>query len=122
MTVLKCKDFQGSVSYEDGTLVLQILHIDDLILTQCDSASKVEQTFQELVDDYLETCAATGKEPCKSFRGSFNVRIDPHLHKEAAMSAAAERISLNAWVESAMRERLNQSKPTQEMARHFAGS
>ena len=58
MTVLKYKDFQGSVSFEDGTLVLQILNIDDLIVAECDSASKVEQTFQELVDDYLETCAA----------------------------------------------------------------
>ena len=58
MTVLKYKDFQGSVSFEDGTLVVQILHIDDLIVAECDSASKVEQTFQELVDDYLETCAA----------------------------------------------------------------
>jgi|GEM_PF-6626504 len=28
MTVLKYKDFQGSVSFEDGTLVAQILHID----------------------------------------------------------------------------------------------
>jgi predicted HicB family RNase H-like nuclease len=120
MTVLKYKDFQGSVSFEDGTLVLQILHIDDLIVAECDSASKVEKTFRELVDDYLETCAATGKEPCKSYRGSFNVRVDPHLHKEAAMSAAAERVSLNAWVESAMRERLNQTKLSQEMARLLA--
>jgi len=120
MTVLKYKEFQGSVSFEDGTLVLQILHIDDLIVAECNCASKVEQTFQELVDDYLETCAATGKEPCKSFRGSFNVRVDPHLHKEAAMSATAERVSLNAWVESAMRERLNQTKLTQEMTRLFA--
>jgi hypothetical protein len=58
VTVLKYKDFQGSVSFEDGTVVLKILHIDDLIVAECDSASKVEQTFQELVDDYLETCAA----------------------------------------------------------------
>jgi predicted HicB family RNase H-like nuclease len=120
MTVLKYKDFQGSVSFEDGRLVIQILHIDDLIVAECDSASKVEQTFQELVDDYLETCAASGKEPCKPFRGSFNVRVDPHLHKEAAMAAAAERGSLNAWVEAAMREHLNQTKLSQEMARLFA--
>src|SRR5438105_15368979 len=32
--------------FEDGTLVLQILHIDDLIVAQCDNASKVEKTFQ----------------------------------------------------------------------------
>jgi len=42
MTVLKYKDFQGSVSFEDGTLVAQILHVDDLIVAEC---------------DYLETCA-----------------------------------------------------------------
>jgi hypothetical protein len=64
MTVLKYKDFQGSVSFEDGRLFIQILHIDDRIAADCDSASKVEQTFRELVDDYLETCAATGKSPC----------------------------------------------------------
>jgi predicted HicB family RNase H-like nuclease len=109
MTVLKYKDFQGSVSFEDGVLVVQILHIDDLIIAECDSASKVEETFRDLVDDYVETCAATGKEPGKPFRGSFNVRVDPQLHKKAAMSAAAEKMSLNAWVESAIRDRLERS-------------
>jgi len=107
MTVLKYKDFQGSVSFEDRVLVVQILHIDDLIVAECDSASKVEETFRDLVDDYLETCAAMGKEPGKPFRGSFNVRVDPQLHKKAAMSAAAESMSLNAWVESAIRDRLD---------------
>lgn len=106
MPVLKYKDLQGSVSFEDGVLVVQILHIDDLIVAECDSAGKVEETFRDLADDYLETCAATGKAPCKLFRGSFNIRVDPQLHKKAAMSAAAASMSLNAWVERAIRDRL----------------
>lgn len=106
MSIIKYKDFQGSVDYEDGRLVIQILHIDDFVTTECGSAEDVEAAFKELVDDYLETCAAVGKEPSKPFKGSFNVRVDPHLHKKAAMAAAIAGSSLNAWVESAMRERL----------------
>jgi len=36
---LKYKDYQGSVSFEDGKLLVQILHIDDFITTECDSAA-----------------------------------------------------------------------------------
>src|ERR1044071_7697615 len=108
MSVVKYKDFQGAVDYEDGRLVIQILHIDDFVTTECDSAEEVEAAFKELVEDYLETCAAVGKEPSKAFRGSFNVRVDPQLHKKAAMAAATAGSSLNAWVETAMRERLGQ--------------
>ena len=34
MTVLRHKDFQGSVDFVDGHLLLQILHIDDVITTE----------------------------------------------------------------------------------------
>jgi predicted HicB family RNase H-like nuclease len=71
--------------------------------------ARSRRPFRDLVDDYLETCAATGKEPCKPFRGSFNVRVDPQLHKKAAVSAAAGSLSLDAWVDSAIRERLDRS-------------
>lgn len=111
MTTLRYKDYQGSVSYEDGTLVLQILHIDDFITTECDSASDVKMVFEALVDDYLATCADVGKEPNRPFKGSFNVRVSPELHRRAAMAAAEEGISLNAWVERAMAQRLELASP-----------
>lgn len=111
MTTLRYKDFQGSVVYEDGTLVIQILHIADLITTECDSAANAQNAFEALVDDYLATCAQTGKEPNRPFKGSFNVRVSPDLHKRAAMAAADEGASLNAWVERAMGEALKTSRP-----------
>ncbi len=111
MTTLRYKDYQGSVSYEDGTLVLQILHIDDFITTECDSAADAQMAFEALVDDYLATCADVGKEPNRPFKGSFNVRVSPELHRRAAMAAAEEGISLNAWVERAMAQRLELASP-----------
>jgi predicted HicB family RNase H-like nuclease len=106
MTMLKYKNFQGAVAFEDGRLLIQLLHIDDFVTSECDKASDVEKTFRVLVDDYLETCALVGKKPSKPFKGSFNVRISPDLHKEAAMAASHRGRSLNAWVEEAIQERL----------------
>ena len=37
------------------------------------------------VEDYLVLCKEAGKEPQKTFKGSFNIRISPELHKAAAI-------------------------------------
>ena len=54
--------------------------------------------FHGAVDD----CEETGIEPEKAYRGSFNVRISPELHKQAAVAAAAQNISLNRFVENSV--------------------
>jgi predicted HicB family RNase H-like nuclease len=110
MTALHYKDFQGSVEFEDGKLVVQILHIDDSISTYVDGASQAQAAFEELVDDYVETCRAVGKEPCKPFKGSFNVRIEPELHRQIAMAAVESRQTMNAWVATALEARIERQK------------
>lgn len=102
MTTLRYKDYQGSVTFEDGHLLIQVLHIDDFVTTECDSAAAAQSTFEELVDDYLETCAEVGKEPSKPFKGTFNVRVSPTLHKRAAMLGTEAGESLNAIVAKAL--------------------
>ena len=60
------------------------------------------EDFHSAVDSYLETCAAEGIEPEKAYKGRFNVRISPELHKQAAITAAARQMSLNSFVESSI--------------------
>jgi predicted HicB family RNase H-like nuclease len=110
MSALRYKDFQGSVEFEDGRLVIRILHIDDFVTTEVDRASEAQNAFAELVEDYLVTCAELGKDPCKPFKGSFNVRVAPELHRQATMSAAELNETLNAWISKAMEERLERQK------------
>jgi predicted HicB family RNase H-like nuclease len=98
MTTVRHKDYQGSVEYEDGHLVIQILHIADTITATIDSASQAQSAFEELVDDYVETCKELGKEPCKPFSGTFNVRLKPELHRQVVMSATELGETLNAWI------------------------
>jgi predicted HicB family RNase H-like nuclease len=110
MTALHYKGFQGSVEFEDGRLVIRILHIDDLIATEIDSASQAQSAFEELVDDYVATCEELGKEPCKPFKGSFNIRIPPELHRQAAIAAADANESLNAWITAAIKAHSERQK------------
>jgi predicted HicB family RNase H-like nuclease len=52
--------------------------------------------------DYIETCRKSGKTPDKEFKGSFNVRVKPDLHRLAMAKPKAARISLNQLVERAL--------------------
>ncbi len=122
MTLLQYKDYQGAVSFEDNTLVIQILHIDDSITTTCDSAAKAQRAFEDLVDDYLETCALVGKEPSKPFKGTFNVRVGSDLHRKAVLAASDIGQTLNAWVSGAIRQRLERQQMIKTVRDSFCSS
>jgi len=106
---LKYKDFIGSVHYsaEDEAFYGRLEGIDDLITFEGNSVDELKSSFREAVNDYLEICASTGKSPQKSYKGSFNVRINPDLHKKAAYKSIELGISLNQLVEKAIRELLS---------------
>ncbi|MCD8323787.1 MAG: type II toxin-antitoxin system HicB family antitoxin, partial [Clostridiales bacterium] len=48
--------------------------------------------------------AKTGKNPDKEFKGTFNVRIPPDLHKKLALKANAKNESLNSMVVRAIEQ------------------
>jgi predicted HicB family RNase H-like nuclease len=106
MKTISYKGHQASVDYDDGMLFVKVLHIDDLLVAECNSASEAPRAVEELVEAYVEDCAELGREPTKPFKGTFNVRVGPELHRRAAISAAEEGVSLNNWVQSALEEKL----------------
>jgi predicted HicB family RNase H-like nuclease len=106
MTILTYKGYQASADYEDGQIVIQLLHIDDFISTICHDAREVEREFHKLVDEYLETCRQLGREPKKPYKGSLNIRMRPELHRRTAMAASLAKVSLNAWIVTACQEKL----------------
>ena len=93
-------------SVEDRIFYGVILGIDDFVDFSSANAEELEKEFHAAVDDYLEFCKEIGKEPQKEYKGSFNVRVSPELHKQAAVCAAMENISLNRFVENALRNAL----------------
>ena len=47
---------------------------------------------------FLDMCREDGVEPRKSYSGKLMVRLPTALHERAAVSAASEGKSLNAWL------------------------
>ena len=104
--VMIYKDYIGSVHYstEDEIFYGKIEGINDSISYEGSSVSELKSAFEEAVEDYLELCILNGKEPEKMYKGSFNVRINPELHKQAAQRALIEGKSLNQYVEEAIEQ------------------
>lgn len=110
--LLEYRGFFGSagLSAEDECFIGEIQFIDGSVVYAGESYAEITQMFHEAVDGYIEMCAQRGIEPQKPFKGSFNVRIDPALHKQAAISAKRSGMSLNAFIGEALKEKLSPAK------------
>ena len=103
-SVLNYKNYSGSVEFDLDEKILfgQILNVTDLISYFGDTVEELEKNFVDAVDDYLMACAEIGVEPNKPFKGAFNVRVPPELHKNLSLIAYKEGTSLNALVVRAL--------------------
>jgi predicted HicB family RNase H-like nuclease len=102
---LHYKDYTGSIAFseEDAVFHGKVIGIKALISFEGDSVDAITTDFHTAVDEYLDVCAKGNKQPEKPFKGSFNIRLDANLHRQAALAASARGISLNALVEDAVR-------------------
>ena len=102
--ILEYKGYHTSITYDAhaGRLRGVISGIDDYVDFSSDKVENIEQEFHMAVDDYLEFCKEIGKAPCKEYRGVFNVRIKPSLHRDLVQISERDGESLNAVVERAL--------------------
>ena len=120
--LLEYKGYQGSVEFsaEDRCLFGKVLHIADHLYYDAASVDELEKAFKETVEEYLALCQERGTEPNKPFKGVFQVRVEPDLHRAAAMTAAREKLTLNEFVRNAIHAAVApQKSPVQVMqAKH----
>lgn len=105
---MEYKGYVGSVEFseEDSLFYGKVMGIRALLSYEGNNARELIDDFHAVVDEYLLLCAAEGKEPEKAYKGSFNVRISPELHKQAAIYSTTHGVSLNSFIESAIRASL----------------
>ena len=106
---MEYKGYLGSVEFseEDALFYGKVLGIRALISYEGTNAAELVADFHGAVDDYLELCAQSGTEPEKAYKGSFNVRISPELHKQAVIAAMSHNMSLNSFVETSIQQALH---------------
>lgn len=102
--MLEYKGYYGSANYseEDEVFWGKLEFIRDLVTFESDTAKGLRPAFEEAVDDYLQTCEAAGREPDVPFKGAFNVRTSPELHRRLAVAALSRGVKLNALVNEAL--------------------
>lgn len=102
--ILEYKSYYATIQFsaEDEVFHGKIIGINDLVTFEGITVRELKKAFHGAVDDYIDTCRDSGKDPEKTYKGTFNVRIPAELHREAAKEAALKNISLNDFVRSAI--------------------
>ena len=111
-TLLKYKGYLGSVDFDLGAGVLygKIQFINDTVTYEALSLPELQDEFEVAVKDYLETCSLIGKEPQKTYSGTFNVRVGEDLHRESVICSTKNGVNLNEFCRAAIAEKINANK------------
>ena len=106
------KDYTGTIEFneKEKNLSGKVIGADVKISYAGNSVQGLIDDFHNKVDNYLKLCSKNNVEPERSFKGSFNVRISPYMHKKAAEYAMEHDISLNTFVNQAIRSFLQEHK------------
>jgi predicted HicB family RNase H-like nuclease len=102
---LQYKGYIGNIEFEEENAIFygKVIGINSLVSYEGDSATALIEDFQNAVDEYLLLCDEKDETPETPYNGIFNVHIEAKLHEKAVMSANSKGMSLNKFVEDAIR-------------------
>lgn len=105
--MLEYKNYIGQVAFDEAAEIFhgEVINTRDAITFQGKSVTELKKAFKESINDYLEFCEERGESPDRPFSGTFNLRLDPELHRQAYVAAKKEHMSLNSWVKKAIEDR-----------------
>ncbi len=108
-SMMQHNGYIGSVQYSDEDEVFhgKLEGIRDLVTYEGTDVVSLKEAFREAIQDYIQTCEKHQRTPDTPFKGSFNIRIGPDLHKRAAAFAIEHKKKLNAVVSAALESYLN---------------
>ena len=109
--MMEYKGYIGKAEYDSDAKVFagSVINTRTVITFQGRSVDELEAEFRNSIDDYLQWCKEDGVLPEKPYSGRFNVRLQPTLHQQAAITAKYLNMSLNSFIEMSVRD---------EIARH----
>ena len=109
--VLKYKGYIGSVHYaaEDRVFYGKVEGINDLINFEGSTVDDLENGFHYMVNEHIEDCKKKNIPLERSYKGNLNIRLSPDLHKKAAYNATQKGISLNQYINDAIKKEIERN-------------
>ncbi|MBV9762298.1 MAG: type II toxin-antitoxin system HicB family antitoxin [Acidobacteriaceae bacterium] len=107
---MEYKGYQGAVHYSDEDQIFfgKVMFIRPLLSYEGSDVTSLREAFHQAIDDYLELCEQQGKPPDMPFKGTFNVRTKPELHRRIVTYAEEHDTTLNSVVTQALERYLAQ--------------
>ena len=114
--MIEYKGYTAVFEHDEKEDILGAWVIDtrDQILFEGRSLDELRERMKEAVDDYLEHCKERGKTPDRPYSGKFLFRTTADLHRAIATEAAAERMSINEWMEARVRTAVRERRAEYE--------
>ena len=109
--VITYKGFIGSVHFSSGDRVFygKIEGVNDLVTFEGETVDELEEGFKYMVDEHIKDCKNNDVPVEKSYKGNLNIRLSPELHKKAVHNATLKGISLNQYINDAIKKELSSS-------------
>jgi predicted HicB family RNase H-like nuclease len=106
--VLTYKGYIGSVHFsaDDNVFFGKVEGINDLVTFEGETVHELKDAFHYVVDEHIEDCKKENIPIEKSYKGTFNVRLTPDLHRRASITAKQRGYTLNAFVKESIERRL----------------
>lgn len=102
---MKYQGYTARVEYDakDNIFVGKVLGMSDALTFHGASIDELRGDFEFAVDHYIAACKAAGVAPERPASGRLLLRLPLDLHAQAANAAKARGISLNEWLNAAVR-------------------
>ncbi|HUW69608.1 MAG TPA: type II toxin-antitoxin system HicB family antitoxin [bacterium] len=106
--MMEYNGYIGIVEYDSDAKIFHgdVVNTKDVITFQGTTVEEIEGAFKDSINDYINWCKAEGVAPEKPYSGKFNLRLTPELHKEVAITARKMNLSINNFVEKALKDEL----------------
>jgi predicted HicB family RNase H-like nuclease len=108
---MKYKGFIGSVHFaaEDRAFYGKVEGVNDLITFEGSTVDELEKGFKYMVDEHIKDCNKNNTPVEKSYKGNLNIRLSPELHKKVAYNATIRGLSLNQYINNAIKKEIASS-------------
>lgn len=105
-SMMEYNGYRAIISYnqEDDMFVGEVLGLNDSLNFYGNTTKELHESFHQSIDNYIKLCKEKEKKPEKEYKGTFNVRISPELHKRLSEEAKFNNITLNQQVKLILRE------------------
>ena len=105
-SMLEYKGYHAKIYFDarDEIFVGEVFGLNDSLNFHGNTVQELKEMFRQCIDNYLQLCQELGEEPEREFKGNFNIRVQPELHRQLAYNALKEGKSLNQYINESLEQ------------------